>query len=68
MIELILSVCLAADPGRCKDEFLTMMEEGATPYQCKMKGQIEIVKWSEAHPKWQVKRWSCQPAGRIARI
>ena len=45
MIELVLSICLSADPGRCKDEYLTMMSEGGTPYQCMINGQLEIAYW-----------------------
>jgi hypothetical protein len=68
MIELVLAVCLIDDPSRCKDVRQTFMEEGVTPMACMMIGQHEAVKWLEGHPKWQLKRWSCQPAGRIAKI
>ncbi len=35
--------------------------------QCLMRAQPEIAKWAEAHPKWNVKRWTCRPAGKIAK-
>jgi hypothetical protein len=28
----------------------------------------EIAKWAEGHPNWFAKRWTCRPAGRIAKI
>ncbi len=66
MIEILLSVCLIAGPERCKDERLSFIAENITPRQCMSTGQIEIAKWTEAHPNWWVKRWSCGPAGRAA--
>lgn len=67
MIELLLSVCFVDDPARCRDVRLNFLEESITPQQCMKMGQIEIAKWSEGHPNWRVKRWSCGPAGRVAR-
>ena len=62
MIELVLSVCLIAAPGGCKDVHLTYTEELLTPYQCMLRGQPEMAKWLEAHPQWRVARWTC---GRV---
>lgn len=58
MIELVLSVCLVADPTRCKDVGL-QYAENMTPFQCAMRAQPEIAKWSEANPNWVVKRFKC---------
>jgi hypothetical protein len=68
MLELVVSVCLADDPSRCKDVSLVYMAENVTPMQCMMMSQVEIAKWAEGHPKWVAKRWSCRPAGRYAKI
>ena len=68
MIELALVVCLAADPTKCKDVGLVYDNEDLTPMQCLMRAQPEVAKWSEQHPKWNVKRWSCRPAGTVAKI
>lgn len=68
MIELVLLACLTEEPNRCKDVALTYSAEALTPMQCLMGAQPEIARWSEANPKWLVKRWACQPAGRIAKI
>jgi hypothetical protein len=67
MIELIVSVCLIADPLRCKDITLIFDGESVSPMQCMMGAQPEIAKWIDEHPKWALKRWTCQPAGRIAK-
>lgn len=68
MIELALVACLTADPSRCKDVGLTYHSEGVTPMQCMMGAASEIAKWSEGHPTWYVKRWTCRPAGKFAKI
>jgi len=68
MLELVVSVCLADDLSRCKDVSLVYMAEAVTPIQCMMMSQIEIAKWTEGHPKWVAKRWTCRPAGHIAKI
>jgi hypothetical protein len=68
MIELVLSVCLLDDPSRCKDVALTYSAENLTPMQCLMQSPVEISKWTEAHPKWFTKRWTCRPAGHLANL
>jgi hypothetical protein len=68
MIELALIVCLSADPHKCKDVGLVYDSEALTPMQCLMRAQPEIAKWAETHPRWQVKRWTCRPAGKFAKI
>jgi hypothetical protein len=67
MLELILTVCLLADTTRCKDVTLTMVEtHQVTPQQCFHNGQIEMVKWLEANPKWRIAKWKCQvPRNKI---
>ncbi len=68
MLELVVSVCLTDDPTRCKEISLLNVDENTTPMQCMMMSQAEIAKWAEGHPKWVAKRWSCRPAGRVAKI
>ena len=59
MIELIVSVCLLAEPGRCKDVHLSFAEETLTPMKCLMGAQVEIAKWAEIHPNWSIEKWKC---------
>ena len=68
MLELLVSVCLIDDPTRCKDVSLVYMAEGVTQMQCMMMSPAEIAKWSEGHPRWVAKRWTCRPAGQVAKI
>ncbi len=67
MIELALVVCLANEPAERKDVGLVYDSEALTPMQCLMRAQPEIAKWAESHPKWNVKRWTCRPAGQLAK-
>lgn len=68
MIEIILSVCWLGDAGRCREVTLTYFGEAVTAHQCLLYGQAEMAKWSEANPKWTIKRWSCGKPSEIARI
>lgn len=67
MIELLLGVCLASEPSRCKDVSLIYAAESLTPMQCVMRAQPEIAKWIGTHPGWQLRRWTCRQAGRFAK-
>jgi hypothetical protein len=68
MLELALVVCLTADHSKCKDVGLNYAAESVTPHACMMGAAPEIAKWADAHPRWYVKRWTCRPAGRFAKI
>lgn len=59
MIEIVISVCLIQEPSRCQDVRLNYMAQAATPQQCMMHGQHEIMKWLEDHPKWRIAKWRC---------
>ncbi len=70
MLEIIASVCLMVEPGKCKDVHLTFVTEAeaVTQQQCFFFGQIELAKWSAGHPNWRVARWACRQAREIANI
>lgn len=68
MLELVVSVCLISDPTRCKEISLVYSDENLTPMQCLMMSPPEIAKWAEGHPGYFAKKWSCRPAGQVAKI
>lgn len=68
MLELVVSVCLLANPSQCKEVSLVYLAEGTTPMQCMMASPTEIARWSESHPKWFARKWACRPAGHMAKI
>lgn len=61
MIEIVMLVCMLADPAKCKDVHLSYVAESTnvTPQQCMMNGQVEMAKWAEGNPNWAIQRWRC---------
>lgn len=68
MIEIAAAVCLLAAPERCRDVTLTFDTETITPFTCMMYGQSELAQWTQAHPNWRIARFTCRPAGQIAKL
>jgi len=67
-MELILSICLVASPGTCREEALSVsVEQVHVPMQCMMTAVPTIAEWSETHPKWKVLRWRCALPGAAGR-
>ncbi|MGC4026004.1 MAG: hypothetical protein QM744_13165 [Mesorhizobium sp.] len=58
MIDLILTVCLSANPTACRDEHLHFENRGSLLH-CMWLAPLEIAKWSELHPTVKVVRWKC---------
>ncbi|MCP9233066.1 hypothetical protein NMG46_22935 [Mesorhizobium sp. LMG 17147] len=58
MVDLILTVCLSANPGNCRDEHLYFESRGSL-FQCMFLAPAEIAKWSQEHPRRRVVRWKC---------
>ena len=65
MIQLVLQVCLVAEPTKCKE--VTFLGEYNTT-QCMHLAPSVIASFSETHPKWEVRRWKCEEAGKFAKI
>ncbi|MER9234652.1 hypothetical protein NKI56_21555 [Mesorhizobium sp. M0622] len=58
MVDLILTVCLSANPGNCRDEHLYFESRGSL-FQCMFLAPGEIAKWSQEHPSLKIVRWKC---------
>jgi hypothetical protein len=58
LVQLIMTVCLVASPGKCRDETLSF-ERSGNLMTCMFLAQSEIVKWSREHPSLAVKKWKC---------
>ncbi len=56
MIELVMTVCLLAQPGDCRKERLPF--DGPL-IACARAGQFEAATWAAQHPGWHVTRWRC---------
>ena len=59
MIAIILSTCLLADPGVCRDQTIPLAAE-VSALRCMMHAPPHVAKWSEEHPAWRVVRWRCR--------
>lgn len=67
-MELILSICMIANPGTCREEALSVsMASSAMPTQCMIGAAPIIAEWSGTHPKWKVLKWRCARPGSIGR-
>jgi hypothetical protein len=58
LVNLILTVCLASNAGQCRDETLTFESRGELS-KCLFLAPMEIAKWSDEHPQYNVVRWKC---------
>jgi hypothetical protein len=67
MIEIIVAVCLIAEPSRCKDVKLDFDNDSISVRECTLTGQTVIARWNGDNPGWQVTRWSCTVAGMAPR-
>jgi hypothetical protein len=66
MIELILSICLYDDARKCREESLAFAD--VSLLTCAVGGQAQIAEYMEHMPRWYVRRWTCQVAGKFAKI
>ncbi|MNL74242.1 hypothetical protein D3C87_1998480 [compost metagenome] len=57
-VDLVLTVCVLANPDSCRTEHLYFESRGSL-VQCLTLAPAEIVKWSEGHPALKVVRWKC---------
>lgn len=64
MVDLILSVCLIANPTNCREEHLYFESRSSSLVQCMLLAPAEIAKWSSEHPNLKVVRWRCAFPGK----
>lgn len=58
MIDLILTICVIANPSDCREERLHFERHGNLN-NCMFTAPTEIVKWAQEHPHLRVVRWKC---------
>jgi hypothetical protein len=63
MIEIVISTCLLADPGVCRDQTIPLLSV-VSPVHCVMMAPPQVARWSEEHPQWRVVRWQCRNGGQ----
>lgn len=60
MIAIIISACLVADPGTCKD-YSIPLELDVDQTTCAMYAPAHFGQWADEHPGWAIQRWQCSP-------
>lgn len=58
LIDLVLTVCLVANPGNCRVEHLYFEHRGSLQ-ACMWQAPSYIARWSQEHPDVRVVRWTC---------
>ncbi|WP_157016224.1 hypothetical protein [Mesorhizobium xinjiangense] len=62
LVELVMTVCLAASPEECRVErhsFESTGESAGSLMQCMFLAPSYIARWSQQHPAHRVVRWRC---------
>lgn len=62
MIELAFVACLASATPQCRSENLLFVDVSLTA--CMIRGQSELATWTERHPGWEIRKWSCRAQDR----
>ena len=60
MLELVLTVCLLADPTSCKSERVPVLE-GIGLRRYMVEAQLLAAQWVNDHLGWTIGRWRCGP-------
>ena len=60
MIELVITMCLAQEPGVCSDHILPEATS-VTKQQCETSAKTRIERWQNNHPDLTIKGWACKP-------
>jgi hypothetical protein len=58
MVELLFVACLGLGSPTCEEKSLIYID---MPLQaCLVQAQGELAGWTEQHPEWSIRRWSCR--------
>jgi hypothetical protein len=58
MLAIIISACLVADPGTCKD-YRVSVDQDVEPSKCALWAPPHFAQWAEEHPGWRITKWHC---------
>lgn len=57
-VELIVAVCLTADPDVCSERRFQFFEGGSL-FTCMVRAQPFLAEWSTQNREYTVKTWTC---------
>jgi hypothetical protein len=58
MVALIVTVCAFLNGADCHDETFYFESHG-TLNDCMYEAPLYLAQWGSTHPKWQIRRWTC---------
>jgi hypothetical protein len=58
-VDVVIAVCLSAQPNVCEEQRLTFESHGSLR-QCMAEAMPYIAQWAGLHPQWRVVRWRCE--------
>jgi hypothetical protein len=58
MVNIVLTVCMAAWSAHCTDERPVVAD--LSIMSCMIQGQQIAAEWLSDHPKWMLQRWRCE--------
>ena len=59
IVDLIVAVCMAGDPGICREEHLYFESHGSLR-ACMAEAIPTLAAWAGAHPQWRIQRFHCE--------
>ncbi len=58
MLAIIISACLVAEPGTCRD-YRVPLDYDADTTTCAMHAPPHFAQWADEHPGWRIVKWQC---------
>ncbi len=68
MYVLIFTVCSIVHGANCQELSPLPLDANMPMIGCAIASQVEGAKWVSGHPNFYIRRATCQPAGRFARL
>jgi hypothetical protein len=62
-MEIVLVVCLLADPSKCKEQRLEGVVETSDPGRCAVASVPYMAEWMNGHPAYKLVSWRCAKEG-----
>ena len=59
VVDLVLAVCLLANPADCHDEHLYFESHGSLR-ACMAEAIPTLAQWAGTHPEWKIVRFHCE--------
>lgn len=62
LIQLVVAVCLHADPSVCSEERFSFIESTSIT-TCMNRAMPYLARWAGDHPEFRIKSWTCSYPG-----